>query len=58
MLNLKRRKGESIIIDGKITVTLTSFNPDGTATIGIAAPKDVQIDRKEVHNRKVSQTGR
>ncbi len=55
MLNLKRREGESIIIDKKITVTLKTINHDGTATIGIEAPKDILVDRKEVFNRKKAQ---
>jgi len=54
MLELKRRIGESIIIGDNITVTLRK-STEGEAVIGVAAPKEIAIDRKEVRNRKLSQ---
>ena len=51
MLVLTRRIGEEIIIDGNIRVVVTAI--DGSkARIGIVAPKDVRIDREEVHQRR------
>jgi carbon storage regulator len=54
MLDLKRKVGESIIVDGNITIKVKSIE-NGVALIGVAAPKEMVIDRKEVHRRKVSQ---
>jgi carbon storage regulator len=51
MLVLTRRIGEEIIIDGNIRVVVTTI--DGSKVrIGIVAPKDVRIDREEVHQRR------
>lgn len=47
MLVLSRRKGESIIIDGKIEVKIVELD-DGRVRIGIDAPRDIEIHRKEV----------
>lgn len=54
MLYLKRKVGESIIVDGNITIKVKSME-NGEAIIGVAAPKEMVIDRKEVHRRKMSQ---
>lgn len=54
MLDLTRRVGESIIVNGNITIKLKSIE-NGVAVIGVAAPKEIVIDRKEVHRRKESQ---
>ena len=51
MLVLTRKVGESIIIDGGITVTIVS-NDNGKVRIGITAPPDVRIDRQEVFLRR------
>jgi carbon storage regulator len=50
MLVLSRKVGEQIIIDGGITVTVTSID-GGKVRIGISAPPAVRIDRAEVHQR-------
>ena len=55
MLDLKRRVGESIVVGDNITITLRSINGE-VAVIGVAAPKQIAVDRKEVRNRKNSQS--
>ena len=47
MLVLSRKKNESIIIDGKIEIKIIE-SEDGRVRIGIEAPKEIQIHRKEV----------
>lgn len=51
MLVLTRKIGESIIIDGGITVTVVAVNGN-KVRIGISAPPDVTVDREEVHVRR------
>ncbi|MBY3619221.1 carbon storage regulator CsrA [Acinetobacter sp. CUI P1] len=48
MLVLSRKKGESIIIQDQIELTVLSVEGD-TVKIGISAPKHVDIFRKEVY---------
>lgn len=48
MLVLGRKKGESIMIDDDIEITVTSIEGD-TVKLGIQAPKHIQIHRKEVY---------
>lgn len=48
MLILSRRKDESIIIDGKIEVKVLGIE-DGRVSIGIDAPKDMDIFRQELY---------
>ena len=50
MLVLSRFAGESIIIDGDITVTVLEVFRD-RVRIGITAPKSVPVHRDEVHAR-------
>jgi len=50
MLVLSRKKGESIIIQDQIEITILEVNPD-SIKIGIAAPKEVEILRKEIFNQ-------
>ncbi len=47
MLVLSRKKNESIIIDGNITVTIVEVRGD-KVRIGIDAPRDVTVHRSEV----------
>ncbi len=47
MLVLSRRKGEAIIIQDKIEITVLEVDGD-TVKIGISAPRDVEILRKEL----------
>jgi carbon storage regulator len=50
MLHLTRRHGETIRIGDDVTVTIVNIKGD-TIRIGIDAPKDVPIHRKEIFNR-------
>ncbi|WP_341202116.1 carbon storage regulator CsrA [Planomicrobium okeanokoites] len=48
MLVLGRKKGESIIIDDQIEIIVTSVEGE-TVKLGIEAPKQITIHRKEVY---------
>ncbi|MCI5821433.1 MAG: carbon storage regulator CsrA, partial [Lachnospiraceae bacterium] len=48
MLALTRKKGESLVINNNIEVTVLEIRGD-QVKIGISAPKDVPIYRKEVY---------
>lgn len=48
MLVLSRKRNESIVINGNITVTLIDIRGD-KARLGIDAPSDVTVHRLEVH---------
>ena len=48
MLILTRKKGETIVIDENIEITILESS-DGKVKIGIEAPKNIDIHRKEVH---------
>lgn len=50
MLILTRRKDESIIIDGNIEIKVVEIE-DGKVKIGIDAPKDIDIIRKELYKK-------
>jgi carbon storage regulator len=50
MLVLTRKVGESIVIDGTITLTITTIG-DGRIKIGVQAPRDVPVNRGEVAAR-------
>ncbi|MGN0342164.1 MAG: carbon storage regulator CsrA [Roseburia sp.] len=48
MLALTRKKGESLIINNDIEITILEIRGD-QIKIGISAPKDVPVYRKEVY---------
>jgi carbon storage regulator len=48
MLALTRKKGEALVINNNIEVTVLDIRGD-QIKIGISAPKDVPIYRKEVY---------
>jgi carbon storage regulator len=48
MLVLGRKKGESIIIDDNIEITVTAIEGE-TVKLGISAPKHITIHRREVY---------
>ncbi len=48
MLALTRKKGESIVINNNIKISVLEIRGD-QIKIGISAPKDVSIYRKEVY---------
>jgi carbon storage regulator len=50
MLVLTRRPNESIIIANNIRITVVSVGP-GRVKLGIEAPPDVRVDRKEIHDK-------
>jgi len=54
MLVLTRQVGESIVIDGGIVLTVVAVSRD-KVRIGIQAPSDVRVDRKEVYLRRLEE---
>lgn len=51
MLVLSRRVGEEIVINDNIRVTVVAVKGD-RVRLGIIAPRDVTVDRSEVHERR------
>jgi carbon storage regulator len=51
MLVLSRRVGEEIIINDNIRVTVVAVKGD-RVRVGIVAPRNVTVDRSEVHDRR------
>jgi len=51
MLVLTRKVGEEIVIGNNIRITVVEVGP-GRVKIGIAAPRDVRIDRDEIRVKK------
>jgi carbon storage regulator len=51
MLVLTRHVGEEIVIDGVIRVMVTGVQ-GGKVRLGISAPPEIAVDRKEIHNRR------
>lgn len=51
MLVLSRKIQETIVIGENITVTLVDVRGD-RVRIGVEAPREVIVDRGEVHDRK------
>ncbi len=52
MLVLTREKGQEIIIGGGLIRIAVVDIQNGKVRIGIEAPTDIKIDRKEVYERK------
>ena len=48
MLTLSRKKGESLVINNNIEVTVLDIRGD-QIKIGIAAPKEIPVYRKEIY---------
>ena len=48
MLALSRKKNEALVIDNKIEVTILEIKGD-QVKIGISAPKEIPVYRKEVY---------
>lgn len=57
MLVLSRKKNESIIINDHITVTVVEIRGD-KVRLGIDAPKDVTVHRREVYEAIQNQARR
>lgn len=54
MLILTRRVGETLIINENIKVTVLGVNGQ-QVRIGVAAPREVSVDREEIHERKMAE---
>jgi carbon storage regulator len=52
MLVLTRKRGEGIVIGSDIRIKVLAVD-GGKVRIGINAPKDVIVDRQEVHDRRM-----
>lgn len=50
MLILSRKKEESLMIDGNIEIKVLEVI-NGSVKLGIIAPKEVQVHRKEVYDK-------
>lgn len=50
MLIITRKKGESLMIGDDIEITISKID-DGSVKIGIKAPKNVNILRKELYEQ-------
>jgi carbon storage regulator len=50
MLVLSRKLGETIVVNGDITVTVIEIGR-GRVQLGICAPRETTIHREEVHRR-------
>ena len=50
MLELTRKKGESIVVNNNIEISILDIRGE-QVKIGISAPKEVPIYRKEVHQQ-------
>jgi carbon storage regulator len=50
MLILTRRVGEKLIIDENVTVTVVGVK-GAQVRVGIEAPRDVRVNREEIHQR-------
>ncbi len=53
MLVLSRKKGESVVVNGNITIVVVDVRGD-KARIGIEAPADVAVYRSEVLTKKAA----
>ncbi|MHB1210319.1 MAG: carbon storage regulator [Acidimicrobiales bacterium] len=51
MLSLTREVGQQILIGDDVVLTVLSVSANGRVRLGIEAPKQVRIDRKEVLDR-------
>ncbi len=50
MLVLSRKKGERIVISDSIVVTVVDLR-NGRVRLGVEAPKEVPVHRKELHDK-------
>ena len=51
MLVLTRKIGEDIVIGTNIHITVVEIK-GGKVRIGVCAPKDIVVDRQEIHERR------
>ncbi len=52
MLVLTRKPGEEIVINDEITLTVVTIE-GGRVRLGIKAPREMSVDRGEIHKRKI-----
>lgn len=57
MLVLSRKRDESIVVGGEVVVTVVEIRGD-KVRLGIEAPKEVTVHRKEVHDAIQSEKGK
>jgi len=55
MLVLSRRRGESVVVDDDIEITIVDIRGN-KVRLGINAPRNVSVHRKEVYEAIQSQT--
>jgi carbon storage regulator len=51
MLVLSRRLNQAIVIAGEVRVTVLAITPS-RVELGVEAPKEVMVDREEIHLRR------
>lgn len=51
VLVLSRKPNEGIVINGNVEVVVIDMGA-GRVRLGITAPREIPVDRKEVHNAK------
>ena len=54
MLVLTRRPNEAIVIGDNVVITILSVQGN-QVRVGIDAPRDVIVDREEIHQRKTAE---
>ncbi len=52
MLILERGKGEQIVIGDEIEITIQRVSAAGRVWLGVNAPTDIPVDRREIHEQK------
>ena len=57
MLVLSRKRGETIVIDDRVRVTVQAIG-SSRVRLSIEAPADVPVDREEIWQRKGGDAGR
>jgi carbon storage regulator len=56
MLVLSRRLNQSIVIAGEVRVTVLAISPS-RIELGVEAPRQITVDREEIHQRRMVQLG-
>ena len=51
MLVLSRRLNQTIVIAGRVRVTVLAITPS-RVELGVEAPQQVTVDREEIHQRR------
>jgi len=53
MLVLSRKTGQEIVIGNNIRITVVAVEGE-KVSIGVSAPRDIVVDRQEVHERRTN----